>query len=132
MSTRGEYFPVFGWSLFSYVANPVVTLEIEISRIDEMEFPDPINFFEMGEYFSGAARRSTSVTKSIRRIYYSYRADSAAAGPMLRDFEKVFLSEHGRVDYQFVILSFDPVNRWLTGEVIERKVVAQFSTEKGK
>ena len=132
LSSRGEFFPVFGWSLFSHNINPAWTLELEITRIGELNLPKPMNFFELGDYFIMARSRSTLVTKNMRRIYHIYKTDPTTAASMLKEFERSFLNGYGRVDYRFVSVRFDSLVRWQTGEVIERNVVAQFSTEKGQ
>lgn len=129
-SPRGEFFPVFSWSLFSGVINPRWTLEIEILRVGDIEFDQPVNFFELGEHFEFARSRSTDVRKSAMRVFRLSREDPAAAESARRAFEQTFLSDTGPVEYQFVMLSFDPLVRWRTGETIERHVVARFSTER--
>lgn len=129
-SPRGEFFPVFSWSLFTSVVNPRWTLEIEVLRVGDTEFDQPVNFFELGEHFEFARRRSTDVRKSAMRVFSLSRQDPAVAESVRRTFEETYLSDKGPVEYQFVALTFDPLVRWRTGETIERHVVARFSTER--
>lgn len=128
-SPNREFFPVFSWSLFTSVVNPRVDLKIEILRIGEVEFPEPINYFELSEYFDRAKGRSSSVLKSAHRVLRRYREDPAAAETDRRVFERAYLGDQRQVEYQFVVLTFDPVARWRTGAVIDRRVMARFSTE---
>lgn len=128
-SSRGEFFPVFSWSLFTGAVNPRAELEIEILRIGETEFPEPVNYFDLDEYFERAKRRSSSVLKSAGRVLRRHHEDPAAAESDRRVFERAYLGDQALVEYQFVALTFDPVARWRTGEVIDRRVLARFSTE---
>lgn len=131
-SPRGEYFPVFSWSLFSTVKDVRRSLEIEITRIGDTTLPEPVNFFELDEHFAAAERRTSTVIKSAVRFAKVYRADPARGEAMRRVFEETYLSGPGRVDYQFVAVRYDPVRRWRSGEVIERDVLVRFSTEEAR
>lgn len=125
-SSRGEYFPVFGWSLFTEVINPRWAVELEIIRIGDTVFPEPVNFFELKDYFSAAAARSSDVNKTAVQILNRLEREPEAAAALRRVFERRHFSDHAQVEYQFVIVKFDPIVRWRSGEVIERHVVKRF------
>ena len=128
-SPRGEYFPVFSWSLFSVVKTPWETVELEIIRIGDTEFAEPINYFDLHGYFRTSDDRSTAVRKAYYRLLKMYLEDAVEAERMRPGFESLYLSGHGPVTYQFVHLWYEPLARARSGEVLERKVFAQFSTE---
>lgn len=126
---RREYFPVFSWSLFSSVSNPWAALEIEILRVGETIFPEPVNYFELDQHFEPARRRSTDATKSAARMLWALKRDPSAAERAREAFEQTFLGGHDRVEYQLVGVRFDPLERWRSGALIERRVLERFSTE---
>lgn len=129
---NGEYFPVFSWSLFSEVKNPWESVEIEIISIGEKEFSEPVNYFDLDGYFESSDARSTAITKASRRLLTLYSRDPTEAERMRIGFEQSFLSGRGAVTYQLVYLRYDPLVRIRSGEVIERKVLWQFSTEQAR
>lgn len=128
-SPRREYFPIFGWSLFSTATNPDNSLEVEILRIGDTKFAEPVNFFELDAYFEAASSRSTNVLKSAGRVLNLHRGDPAAAEAARRVFEITYFGAQVTVDYQFVAVTYDPIERWRTGKVLERQLVGRFSTE---
>lgn len=128
-SPRGEYFPVFGWSLFSEVVSPRWTVETEIVRIGDTVFPEPVNFFELGEHFKAARARSSNVRKVAVKFLNLRQEEPAAAEAMRRVFERTYLGDRQAVEYRLVLVTFDPIERWRTGAVLERRVLAQLKTD---
>lgn len=128
-TTRGEYFPVFSWSLFSGVQNPTWALEVEVTRIGEIELAEPTNFFHLGEHFPDAKQRTSGLLKSVGRFYRLSHLEPEAARDMKRSIEQTYFPGHQRVEYQIVAVTFDPIKRWRTGEIQERTIVGRFSTE---
>ena len=131
-SSRVEYFPVFSWSLFSEVPRYWSAIEVEILRIDETEFQQPKNFFDLDEYFDHAKGRSSDVVKSAVQLARLHHRNPPEGERMRRTFEESYFSGHDVVEYQLVAVRYDPVLRWRTGEVVRRKVLARFSTEDGQ
>ncbi len=64
-SPRGEYFPVFNWSLFSYIAESRTLPEIYVTRIGDKSFVPAKPYSDLGEYFETARNRSTNVRKLL-------------------------------------------------------------------
>lgn len=131
-SLRGEYFPVFSWSLFSEVRNPAEKVEVEIIRIGDTEFSEPVNYFDLPEYFSSAAARSTNVTKAALRLMQLHLKDPAGSEQMRRVFEENYLDGNGTVAYRLVLVRFDPLERFRSGAVIGHLVLAEFVTEEAR
>src|SRR5687767_9663083 len=67
-SARGEFFPVFNWSLFTYVKPVRGLLELYVVRIGDHTFPQPINYFELDSYFATVRNRSTDLKKTMERL----------------------------------------------------------------
>lgn len=131
-SLRGEYFPIFSWSLFSEVQSPAEKVEVEIMRIGDTEFAEPVNYFDLPEYFRGAAARSTNVTKAALRLMQLHLRDPAGSGPMRRVFEQNYLDGNGTVAYRLVLVRFEPLERFRSGAIIGRQVLAEFVTEEAR
>lgn len=131
-ASRSEYFPIFSWSLFSAVKNPWESFELEILSIGGKEFPEPVNYFDLDGYFATSDDRSTAVTKATRRLLQMDWSDPIEAERNLSGFEQLYLSGRGVVVYQFVHLSYDPLVRIRSGEIIERTVLFRFSTERAR
>ena len=101
----------------------------EIIRIGDTEFAEPVNYFDLHGYFRVSDNRSTAVRKAYRRLLNLYSKDAVEAERMRPGFESSYLSGHGPVAYRLVYLRYEPLARARSGEVLERKVLAQFSTE---
>lgn len=128
-SERGEYFPVFNWSLFTYVSSVRGLLELHVKRIGDHEFEHPVNYFELDEYFHTASNRSTDLKKNLERLVRAKkRGDEAQVAALRKLIENRHLSGHGPVEYEIVYVVFSPVDRWKTGRVMRESVIAQWET----
>jgi hypothetical protein len=63
-SPRGEFFPVFNWSLFTYVSPTRGLLELHVKRIGDRTFDTPVNYFDLGTYFASARERTTDLGRT--------------------------------------------------------------------
>ncbi len=50
-SPRGEYFPAFSWSLFTYACPVRGLLELHVRRIGDRTFDASLKYFELDDYF---------------------------------------------------------------------------------
>jgi len=128
-SERGEYFPVFNWSLFTYVKSVRGLTELHVKRIGAHEFERPVNFFELDEYFPTASARSSDLKKNLERLVRARaRGDQAQVATLRKLIETRHLSGHGSVEYALVYVVFSPVERWKTGRTMRESVIAQWET----
>ena len=130
MSPRGEYFPVFNWSLFTHVAPVRGLLEVHVSRIGDRIFEQPVNFFELDQYFPTAQARSTDMKKTLEQIVgATQRGDQKQVAALRGILERRHLGGHGTVAYEIRFVVFRPLERWKTGRIMRQHVLARFETE---
>ena len=129
MSPRGEFFPVFNWSLFTYVHPVRALIELYVVRVGDKTFDKPVNYFELDDYFETARIRSTDLKKTLERY------DKAGSRNDTKEMEKLrgvieaqHLSGHGPVEYEIRYVAFRPVDRWLHGRILEQQILARYST----
>lgn len=129
-SPRGEYFPVFNWSLFSHVGSVRGLAEIRVHSIGDTRFEKPADYFTLDSYFASARNRSTDLRKSLDRFGRAYMSGRAQeADEWRRLVELRHLSGRGRVKYEIVGTEFNPLERWKTGRVRREFVLGQFETD---
>lgn len=127
--SRGELFPVFNWSLFTYVYETRVLVELSVSRIGDQTFDEPVPYYDLGLFFDSARIRSIDVQKNLDRLVGAIRrGDKAAAGRLRRVLEEQHLSGRGTVDYRIESVIFEPLDRWKNDAVIGRRLIAEFAT----
>ncbi len=88
---KGEFFPFFSWSLFSHVPDEWHGFELEITALDGAPLAAPVNYFELGEHFDYAARRSMHVVKLLPGIVYRGR-QGGDNSRLVRRLEDVYLA----------------------------------------
>lgn len=95
---RKEFFPVFSWSLFTYVWEHAWGYEVEITRIDDQVFDPPRNYFEFPHVFAFAAMRDNAVVKAAS-AFASVREKTPGRDEDLRAaLEDRYLAGPKRVD----------------------------------
>jgi hypothetical protein len=131
LSARGEFFPVFNWSLFTYVDAYPLLAELHVISIGDKRFDKPINYFQLGSYYDAARRRSSGVSKAVVRLHIALRLkDAAQVTRMRKVIEKGYLSGHGPVEYEIRSVRFNPIERWKNkAYVADHTVMARFKTE---
>ena len=129
LSIRGEYFPVFSWALFSHVSPTFRGYEVEISRVDDLIYNPPVNFFTLKNSFRSAGGRNISILKAVRAYHLAMQREPSRLAALRSVIEGNYLGGVRRVDYQIVIVEYDPLQRWRTGEIISKWQIAALSTE---
>src|SRR5688572_5652343 len=72
-SRRGEYFPVFNWSLYTYVS-PIRSLyELYVLQVGDRTFESPVPYAKLASYFDSQRVRSTNVKKTLQRMALAAR-----------------------------------------------------------
>ena len=123
-SPKGEYFPVFSWSLFSSVRDTYTDFTVEISRIGDQRFDPPVNYYDLPKVFPRAATRDTAVGKAAFQL-----ATLGHSGSQYDARESAFIGTFfpvaEAVDFQIVAVTYNPIKRWRTGEIIEKQVLSE-------
>lgn len=122
-----EIFPFFGWSLFSRI--PALD-----SRYELVIHSHNRNRFEPAETFLLAPPRVVSGDRNIGRKLIQSLGEAREDGDA-EEFERLraLLESNyllGRVEYELVFESYDPLVKWRTGEVTERRSLATLRTER--
>jgi len=122
-----EIFPFFGWSLFSQVPNLASRYSILIHEHDGRELDPPVAFLRAPDSIVAGNRYiADKVVKALGRALD--RGEAAEAERQRRLLEHNYLV--GRVRYELVFESFDPLERWRTGDSRERRSVGEFHKAK--
>ncbi|MEL6518389.1 MAG: hypothetical protein AAFQ39_11775 [Pseudomonadota bacterium] len=124
---KGEYFPVFSWSLFSIVRDDVYDVLVEVERVGDTVYSPPQNYYELGEVFPAAQRRDSGVLKAARLLTDSRHLPEQFA-EREQEFIASFFQVEESIDFRIVLIRFDPLERWHTGQVTEWRVVSTHST----
>lgn len=127
LSNRSELFPVFNWSLFTYVSDVRKLCELEVLSIDGVRLDRPTRFYELRNRFR--AGRDVTVLKLVNR---SCNAKSEGRENTFEELRKVlessFLSDKNSVEYRLVIHTYNPIARWRDGSVISTRVLGEYQT----
>ena len=131
VSPHLEFFPVFNWSLFTFVHPDPTHPELHVVSIGDKTFAAPVNYFDLDSYFEPARQRASTVTKTLRRLRAAIAANDAAEIARLRKIiETRYLSGHGPIEYEIRFVHFNALERWKDkNHVIDETVLARFKSE---
>lgn len=119
LSPRGEFFPVFNWSLFTYVAKTRTLPEVYVFRIGDKILDKPTPYMDLGAYFSQAKDRSTNGKKILER--YGASLDPVEQEELMQVLRKQ-LFEGQSVAYEVRAVRFRPLDRWRDGTILKSSV----------
>lgn len=127
-SSRSEFFPVFNWSLFTYVNSYPLLAELHVVSIGDKRFEKPVNYFDLDSYFQEARERSSTVSKTVVRLHAAIRMNDAAEVARLRRVvETRYLGGHGSVEYEIHSVRFSAIERWKSKDYVgDQTVLARF------
>lgn len=125
-SERGEYFPVFSWSLFSRSLDRLVLLEVMVHRLGDREFDPPVRYTSLKDEFRLA--QSTDAAKAVRRYVRGMNGPADEARARRRVVE-ARLFEGKPVDYDIRRTLFVPLERYHDGTVIDQLVLGRYQTD---
>lgn len=124
-SERGEYFPVFSWSLFSRPSDRVGILEVLVHRIGDRGFDPPVRYSSLRSEFGLA--QSTDAPKAVRRFVRGMNGPPEEAEARRRVVE-ARLFEGKPVEYEIRRTLFRPLERYHEGTEIDHWVLGRFTT----
>ena len=124
---KKEIFPVFSWSLFSYVSDRAKQIELEILEIDHVALAEPAHFYALGDEFHAAQMRDVTMSKLLERLAAALESGDAEATESLRSvLERTYLTGHRQIRYRIVLAKFHPIERWRDGTVRSKQELGRF------
>ena len=119
-----EIFPLFGWSLFTKVPNIDQRYEVIIHRHDRRPVEPPVPFLQAPPTMvQGSPHLARKLIQGIGDAFDS--SDLELVEQRRRLFERTYL--RGRVIYELVYESYDPYDKWRTGENLESRSLQVFN-----
>lgn len=126
-----EIFPIPSWSLFSHVFAQKSEFAVLVVQVDGERFETPREFMDAGDLFNGAGNiRAYYTIQDLGRAIIQRDADEMQR--LRRLLEATYMkSSAERVDYQLILRSFDPIERW-QGGAYRFRPVANLVRESGE
>jgi len=129
LSDKYEIFPVFNWSLFTYVTDVRNFCEIEVISIGDELLDAPTPYYSLPSKFAGARNRSPTVFKLLQKVCRAKRQGQAEKFAKLRAvLESNFLADQRDVHYRLVVNTYNPIDRWRDGTVISSEVLGNYNS----
>ncbi|MEO0957404.1 MAG: hypothetical protein AAFY66_02890 [Pseudomonadota bacterium] len=123
LSSKGEFFPVFSWSLFTEVRNPRWITALEIVQVGEEAYDPPVGFYHLPEHFPDARRKTIRPMKLANRIRRSVERDYDDAEELIAHMEKHYLNIGVPVRWQVSSYHVDLIEYHRTGEIAARRQI---------
>lgn len=115
IKSANEIFPVFSWSLFTFIPNDFHDYALRIIAIDNENLNPTLYFQDAGHWFPETD--SMSAYDSIQKLGTAVSAKDVKRIEEVRQFlEPIYLGEVKSVSYEIVERSFDPLDRWKYGK----------------
>jgi hypothetical protein len=125
-----EIFPVFSWSLFSYVEAHKTEFAVLVTEVDGRQLEAPREFMDSKDLFAGAGNMRAYYT--IQNFGWAVmRRDLETVNKLRRLFESEYMKGPARdVKYQVIVRSFDAIERWRGGPY-EFRVIGKLERQEG-
>lgn len=122
-----EVFPFFRWSLFSVAYANSHDATIYITSLNGEKLEKPTNFYDLPDKFEAARGRSPAFFKAVDRLAIAHlnQMDDDVQ-KLSSQLERNYFNKYRDVEYELSIIHFDPVERFHTGEVRDRKILQRF------
>lgn len=125
-SERGEFFPVFSWSLFSHATEYFLLLEVMVHRVGDREFDPPVRYSSLDSEFRLA--HSSDVGKTLHRYVMGLNGPEEEVRARRRVVEAL-LFDGKPVEYELRRTLFKPLERYEKGTDINHWSLGPFTTE---
>ncbi|HUT49522.1 MAG TPA: hypothetical protein VM325_09290 [Alphaproteobacteria bacterium] len=130
-SPKGEIFPFFNWSLFTYVSDHRQLIEIEILAINGVRLDAPTRFHDLPKQFAGARNKSVSILKLASRMAAAHiDGDQARFRSLRKVLEATYLAEAERLKYRLVANRYHPIERWRDGSIRSTIVIGEYTVDR--
>lgn len=129
-ATQTELFPFFNWSLFTQSQNPKSLAVLEIHSINGETLDQPTEYYDLDLQFDSAARRDSRVMKAAEHLANAISMNDSARIDELRSLiEDHHMREAQQVEYDLVIATYDPIEKYMGGPDMSRRVVRSFAKQ---
>ena len=124
-----DVYPFFSWFLFHRVPPRTQTgFSIRVHELDGRRFEPPIFFEEVGDMYDKDSRSAREYQHLVRILGRSVKQNKTDEVERLREkLERNFLSHPAT--YEIVEVTYNPVDRWRTGRLIDVKSIDIFMSE---
>lgn len=127
LDSRPEIFPFFNWSLFSSSSGDRNEYALLVRSIDGQALAKPQLFYDMKDAFIHARQRDINVSKVTQELGSALHQNKPQlAYEKRRMIEDRFMADAREVEYDLVMLHFDPIERLETGKIQDQHVVASY------
>ena len=125
---RGEeLFPFFNWALFPSASNPKTDTVILVRSIDGKPLDRPTLFYDLPTRFAAARAKDSKLAKALDRLAWGVISHNRAFEQRVRaTIEGTYLNDVQRMDYDLVILRYDPIERLHTGAIQKEWVLRSY------
>ncbi|MEL6227380.1 MAG: hypothetical protein AAFR01_10250, partial [Pseudomonadota bacterium] len=115
-----EFFPLFSWSLFTAVRDPLWITVLEVHQIGEQSFDPPIPFFELPEYFAAARNQDINAWKLSGQIATRIFHEKKPADDLMGYMEQRYLNIGRTVGWQVSAYRVDTLDYYHDRTIRER------------
>jgi hypothetical protein len=127
LDSRPEIFPFFNWSLFSSSSGERNEYALLIRGVEGQSLAKPQLFYDMKGTFMHARQRDVNVSKVVQELGSALHQNKPQlAYEKRRMIEERFMADVQDVQYDLVMLTFDPIERLDTGKIKNERVVASY------
>lgn len=122
-----ELFPFFSWSLFSTSSDHRTDVTLRVRSVDGRPLAEPTLFYHLKDTFAAARDKDPRLMKLLDRLAVAIRsADTRTADHLREVVELTFMREVAAIDYDLVLVSYNPIERLRSGAIDSVQVVASF------
>lgn len=117
---RAEFYPFFDWSLFTYASNIRKDVVLIVREIDEKPLAEPTYFFDMPTKFSTAKKRDSAFGKFLDDYAFAHLGGQTEREMYLENIlANRYLSEASSIKFDLAVITYDPIQRYKTGDVLK-------------
>lgn len=122
-----EIYPFFNWSLFSRSTPFYTDATLRITSIDGTPLEQPQLFYDLQDRLSAAKSQDALAFKIVGQFTHAViTGDEARAAELRRVLETRLLNDVVAMEYEIVVIDFDPIRRYETGDIDSIEVVASY------
>jgi hypothetical protein len=125
-----ETFAFFNWSLFSQTSDKRQDVVAIVRSIDGYPLAAPAYFYDMQDTFAAAKARDTRFAKTLDRLAFAVLTNDSAIEQGTRKLvEQHYMREVGDIEYEVAIISYNPLDRYRSGQVDSFQVLRSYSKQ---
>ena len=126
--TKAEFFPFFNWSLFPQTTAQRSDWALLIYSIDGQQLDPPRLYYDLKDTFDAARSGDSTLMKLVRRLGVAVQSgDEHSVIELQSVVEETFMREAQTVEYELVVIHYDPIVRLRSGAIDGIDFVQPFS-----